>query len=703
MKQSYLVIAILSGLLPLGCQSPTLNPSRMTAGLFGKKDQNHTIARNSLGDVAPKTNSVAKASEDYTKAEAALKKGNLREARKLLVSVVQQDPQHVEAHHRLAFVADKSGDYQMAELHYLTAHRLQPRNADIACDLGYSYLLQERYDDSRRFLEKALAVNPQHQASLLNLASLHAQQGDYDTALALFRKAGTEQQAQANIAQLFPAGPPSAEDRQAAAARMAQQTSPANRELQQRIAQARKNSKSQEKRELDLNNIDPREIPPHQINELFAQIDDEYERNRLSAPPVSPKNAPDLDDPRIVQAGPGPLNNQPTVPVLHTQQQPGSQNRQESPYYSSLPGDLPVSQNTPAAPAMPPWGQMEQNRPQMQSQSPQSQPELTSPAFAVQTTQSPFPDIQPAPPARQKGPLQLIDPLASSPTPQAPPDASSPEYQQALSRALQMGMNAGPGQMFPVQSGNHTQTSNKSQNTPADVSFSPHPFPETSGTPSGPALGQTTSVQRMITPTGGVEFPYLPGQHSGHQNSAGANFSQQPPALQAPIPHQPTQPQWNHEQYQPTHGMPQPATLPTQTPSASLPPATGHETQYQSQAYAPVRQGEYEVRNWPHAPTPAQLPAEATARPAGNHSQRPPWMQQPEPITTQPSQHLPTLQPSPQPTASYAQPAQWQYAPPEQASGSAQPVSEPYTRRTQPAAAPSASPAPLPHVVPGVR
>ena len=122
--------------------------------------------------------------------------------------VLQQVPNHATAHHRLAVIADKQHDFPTAETHYLAAVNAEPHNSNLLSDLGYSYLLQGRYADSERFLQQALQQAPAHPQAINNLGLLYARQGNRERALAMFRRTGTEAEAQAKLAQVLPnAGP----------------------------------------------------------------------------------------------------------------------------------------------------------------------------------------------------------------------------------------------------------------------------------------------------------------------------------------------------------------------------------------------------------------------------------------------------------------------------------------------------------------
>lgn len=152
-----------------------------------------------------KSNSTAETLQRAGEAEA---RGDLDSARAAYLQVVEAEPSNVEAHHRLGVIADMRQDPQTADMHYAKAYAANRRDPDLLCDMGYSLLLRNRFEDSERRLKEALEVNPYHRATLSNLGLLYGKQGKYDEALAMFRQAGTESEAQKNIAQLFPNGWP---------------------------------------------------------------------------------------------------------------------------------------------------------------------------------------------------------------------------------------------------------------------------------------------------------------------------------------------------------------------------------------------------------------------------------------------------------------------------------------------------------------
>lgn len=130
--------------------------------------------------------------------------GQFEEAKRYYRRVLQLEPNHPMAHHRLAVIADNQRDFPTAEHHYRIAVEADPNNPNLLNDVGYSYLLQGRYDQSERFLQEALRVDPGLTRAMKNLGLLYGSMGDYDRALAAFRRAGSDQQAQNYLAEMFP-------------------------------------------------------------------------------------------------------------------------------------------------------------------------------------------------------------------------------------------------------------------------------------------------------------------------------------------------------------------------------------------------------------------------------------------------------------------------------------------------------------------
>jgi len=138
--------------------------------------------------------------------EAAMK--HLDQAERDYRRALDLQPDNVVANHRLAVLADRKHDFATAEAHYLAALRRDRNNPDLLSDLGYSYLLQGRRQESERYLLAATRLNPKHDKALHNLSLLYAMLGDYDRSFAVLRQAVGESQARIKIAEIFPNGRP---------------------------------------------------------------------------------------------------------------------------------------------------------------------------------------------------------------------------------------------------------------------------------------------------------------------------------------------------------------------------------------------------------------------------------------------------------------------------------------------------------------
>ncbi|MCH7688970.1 MAG: tetratricopeptide repeat protein, partial [Planctomycetes bacterium] len=147
--------------------------------------------------------------EDYLRrGHIAGRQGRIEEAKKFYDLVLRTDPDNVTAHHRLAVIADKQQNFQTAERHYQTALRHRPYDSDLLADIGYSYFLQKRFEDSEQYLSKALQSNPSHLRTLNNLGLLYGTLGDYDRALEMLRRTGSESEAREKLAKIFPRAEP---------------------------------------------------------------------------------------------------------------------------------------------------------------------------------------------------------------------------------------------------------------------------------------------------------------------------------------------------------------------------------------------------------------------------------------------------------------------------------------------------------------
>ena len=131
--------------------------------------------------------------------------GEWDKAREVYEAVRRQDPERLEAVHRLGVVADSQRRHGEAELLFQEVLAKEPRNAAVLSDLGYCYFLQGQLAKAESALRKATLVEPATPRHWNNLGLAIGHQGRHEEALACFRKTGSEADAQFNLAFIYAA------------------------------------------------------------------------------------------------------------------------------------------------------------------------------------------------------------------------------------------------------------------------------------------------------------------------------------------------------------------------------------------------------------------------------------------------------------------------------------------------------------------
>ena len=188
-----------------GCASPMKMFAKKPQSFDEYKAQHQTDQSRIAGSQSPRSGS-AEVSELLNQGHTAFQQGNLQEAQSKYAAVVQRQPNHPVAHHRLGVIADRQQDYMTAQRHYFAALNATPNEPNLLNDIGYSFLLQSRYPEAENYLQSALQKNPKQSNAINNLGLLYAKQGQTDRALAMLRMTNSEAEAQAKLTRLMPSG-----------------------------------------------------------------------------------------------------------------------------------------------------------------------------------------------------------------------------------------------------------------------------------------------------------------------------------------------------------------------------------------------------------------------------------------------------------------------------------------------------------------
>jgi cytochrome c-type biogenesis protein CcmH/NrfG len=115
--------------------------------------------------------------------------GQLAEAERLYLQVLDVDPNHADALHLLGMVAFQGGDLDRAALTIRQAIALHPTAASYHSNLGNVLQAQDKLDEAAASYRQALVLRPDLAETHVNLGYVLQQLGDVDGSLAEFRLA----------------------------------------------------------------------------------------------------------------------------------------------------------------------------------------------------------------------------------------------------------------------------------------------------------------------------------------------------------------------------------------------------------------------------------------------------------------------------------------------------------------------------------
>ncbi len=139
-------------------------------------------------------------SKQFAQARGLESSGKLDEARAIYQDLISNNPQRWEPYHRLGLVADRQRRFSEAESLLSEALRRKPMDAEIFGDLGYCYYLQGKLEKAESAFSKAISIRPSDARNRNNLGLVYGAKGQNDKALECFRHAGSEADAQYNMA-----------------------------------------------------------------------------------------------------------------------------------------------------------------------------------------------------------------------------------------------------------------------------------------------------------------------------------------------------------------------------------------------------------------------------------------------------------------------------------------------------------------------
>ena len=109
----------------------------------------------------------------YMKAVAAMKVGDMDEARSLFLEVINQQPKLANAHVNMGIIFIKNKSFDEAENAFNRALKINPNNIYALNQLGVLYRKQGEFSKAKASYEKAIDINFDYAYAHLNLGILY--------------------------------------------------------------------------------------------------------------------------------------------------------------------------------------------------------------------------------------------------------------------------------------------------------------------------------------------------------------------------------------------------------------------------------------------------------------------------------------------------------------------------------------------------
>ena len=173
------------------------------------------LAESDFGRIQPVSNTEASRDSAANRIEQLISSGKaairqagpedqwqLQQAQQSFQQALNLDARNTSAHHGLAIVADLQENWVAAEHHYKQALQQNPNDADLLNDLGYSYLLQNKFYESSQYLNQAISIYPEHERAHINLALLSLKRGKNAQAQAILSRIYSGDEINSTLTQL---------------------------------------------------------------------------------------------------------------------------------------------------------------------------------------------------------------------------------------------------------------------------------------------------------------------------------------------------------------------------------------------------------------------------------------------------------------------------------------------------------------------
>src|SRR3989338_88678 len=142
-----------------------------------EEDENQT-ASDLLGSVR----------KTFLKADTHLSRNEFEEAEPLFVAIIEEDPSHLDAHHKLGLMYMKMGRFGDAELYFSKLVNLK-QDPVYFSNLGAALYQQQRLIEAAEAYENAISLDDRRGERLQSLGQVYYELGEHEKALHYFERA----------------------------------------------------------------------------------------------------------------------------------------------------------------------------------------------------------------------------------------------------------------------------------------------------------------------------------------------------------------------------------------------------------------------------------------------------------------------------------------------------------------------------------
>ena len=142
----------------------------------------------SMDSEEEKTDLLGRVRKNFLMADTHLSRNEFEEAEPLFVAIIEEDPSHLDAHHKLGLMYMKMGRFGDAELYFSKLVNLK-QDPVYFSNLGAALYQQQRLIEAAEAYENAISLDDRRGERLQSLGQVYYELGEHEKALHYFERA----------------------------------------------------------------------------------------------------------------------------------------------------------------------------------------------------------------------------------------------------------------------------------------------------------------------------------------------------------------------------------------------------------------------------------------------------------------------------------------------------------------------------------